>query len=68
VRGIVLLLLYLAIDQDDDRPLIIDQPEENLDPKSIFVELVDRFREAKTRRQTIAVTHNVNLVVNADAD
>lgn len=31
-RGIVLLLLYLAVDQSDDRPLIIDQPEENLDP------------------------------------
>ena len=39
-RGIVLLLLYLALDDADDRPLIIDQPEENLDPKSIFEELV----------------------------
>jgi hypothetical protein len=35
-RGIVLLLLYLALDKADDRPLIIDQPEENLDPQSIF--------------------------------
>lgn len=67
-RGIVLLLLYLAIDRDDDRPLIIDQPEENLDPKSIFDELVQRFRKAKQRRQIIIVTHNANLVVNTDAD
>jgi energy-coupling factor transporter ATP-binding protein EcfA2 len=67
-RGIVLLLLYLSIDRDDDRPLIIDQPEENLDPKSVFDELVNRFRDAKTRRQIIVVTHNANLVVNADAD
>jgi AAA domain, putative AbiEii toxin, Type IV TA system len=67
-RGIVLLLLYLAIDRDDDRPLIIDQPEENLDPKSIFDELVGRFRRAKQRRQIIIVTHNANLVVNTDAD
>jgi hypothetical protein len=67
-RGIVLLLLYLSIDTEDDRPLIIDQPEENLDPKSIFVELVDRFKAAKRRRQIIIVTHNANLVVNADAD
>ncbi|MCX5565654.1 TrlF family AAA-like ATPase [Alcaligenes phenolicus] len=67
-RGIVLLLLYLAIDQDDDRPLIIDQPEENLDPKSIFDELVDRFKRAKLRRQIIIVTHNANLIVNTDAD
>ncbi|AGA76201.1 ATP-binding protein [Pseudomonas plecoglossicida] len=67
-RGIVLLLLYLTIDAEDDRPLIIDQPEENLDPQSIFQELVHRFREAKKRRQIIIVTHNANLVVNTDAD
>ena len=67
-RGIVLLLLYLSIDVDDERPLIIDQPEENLDPKSIFEELVGKFKEAKNRRQIIIVTHNANLVVNSDAD
>ncbi len=67
-RGIVLLLLYLAIDAEDDRPLIIDQPEENLDPQSIYQELVHRFRDAKKRRQIIIVTHNANLVVNTDAD
>jgi len=67
-RGIVLLLLYLALDLEDDRPLIIDQPEENLDPKSIFDELVARFRDTKTRRQILIVTHNANLVVNTDAD
>lgn len=67
-RGIVLLLLYLAVDQSDDRPLIIDQPEENLDPKSIFDELVGRFVETRHRRQIIIVTHNANLVVNTDAD
>ena len=66
--GIVLLLLYLALDMDDDRPLIIDQPEENLDPKSIYEELVPLFREAKKRRQIVIVTHNANLVVNTDAD
>jgi len=67
-RGIVLLLLYLSIDKEDDRPLIIDQPEENLDPKSIFDELVPKFRDAKLRRQIIIITHNANLVVNTDAD
>lgn len=67
-RGIVLLLLYLALDDTDDRPLIIDQPEENLDPKSIFDELVGLFIAAKKTRQVIIVTHNANLVVNADAD
>ena len=67
-RGIVLLLLYLAIDTDDDRPLLVDQPEENLDPKSIYDELVTLFRSAKLRRQIIMVTHNANLVINTDAD
>lgn len=67
-RGIVLLLLYLALDDADDRPLIIDQPEENLDPKSIFDELVGMFLEAKSKRQVIMITHNANLVVNTDAD
>lgn len=67
-RGIVLLLLYLALDDADDRPLIIDQPEENLDPKSVFDELVGLFIAAKAKRQVIMVTHNANLVVNTDAD
>lgn len=67
-RGIVLLLLYLAVDKDDNRPLIIDQPEENLDPQSVYAELVQRFRDARKRRQIVIVTHNANLVVNTDAD
>jgi ABC-type multidrug transport system ATPase subunit len=65
-RGIV--LLYLALDDADDRPLIIDQPEENLDPKSVFDELVSLFTMAKTKRQVIMVTHNAYLVINTDAD
>jgi DNA repair exonuclease SbcCD ATPase subunit len=67
-RGIVLLLLYLAVDRQDLRPLIVDQPEENLDPQSVFLELVPHFREARKRRQVIVITHNANLVVNTDAD
>jgi DNA repair exonuclease SbcCD ATPase subunit len=67
-RGIVLLLLYLALDDGDGRPLVIDQPEENLDPKSVFEELVALFVEAKSNRQVIRVTHNANLVINTDAD
>jgi predicted ATPase len=67
-RGIVLLLLYLALDDEDGRPLVIDQPEENLDPKSVFDELVPLFVAAKSSRQVIMVTHNGNLVINTDAD
>jgi len=60
--------MYLAIDKSDRRPLLIDQPEENLDPKSVFDDLVPHFREVRKRRQIIIVTHNANLVVNTDAD
>ena len=67
-RGIVLLLLYLALDDADGRPLVIDQPEENLDPKSVFEEQVGLFVEAKSNRQVIMVTPNENLAVNTDAD
>jgi energy-coupling factor transporter ATP-binding protein EcfA2 len=67
-KGIVLLILYLAVDTADRRPLVIDQPEENLDPKSVYEVLVPYFREAKRRRQIIIITHNANLVVNTDAE
>ena len=67
-RGVVLLTLFLGIDIDDGRPLVIDQPEENLDPKSVYDDLAPFFRDAATRRQIIMVTHNANLVVNTDAD
>jgi hypothetical protein len=67
-RGVVLLTLYLGLDEWDVRPLIIDQPEENLDPASVFSTLVPFFKAAARRRQIIMVTHNANLVVNTDSD
>jgi DNA repair exonuclease SbcCD ATPase subunit len=67
-RGIVLLLLYLAVDISETDPLIIDQPEENLDPRSVYTELVKLFQTASDRRQIIMITHNANLVVNTDVD
>jgi energy-coupling factor transporter ATP-binding protein EcfA2 len=67
-KGIVLLILYLAIDSEDHRPLIVDQPDENLDNQSVFETLRGYFREAKKRRQVIIITHNPNLVVNTDAE
>ncbi|MGB8478778.1 MAG: AAA family ATPase [Acidobacteriaceae bacterium] len=67
-KGIVLLILYLAMDIEDSRPLIVDQPEENLDNESIYSLLSFYFRKAKQRRQVIIITHNPNLVVNTDAE
>ena len=66
-RGALLLLLYLFIDMDD-KPMIIDQPEENLDNESVYRYLVKFIREAKKKRQIIIVTHNPNLAVVCDAD
>lgn len=67
-RGVVLLTLYLGLDEWDQRPLVVDQPEENLDPQSVFSQLVPFFKNAARRRQIIMVTHNANLVVNTDSD
>lgn len=67
-KGVILLMLYLEMDKSDNRPLIVDQPEENLDNQSVYGILTTYFREAKKRRQIIVITHNPNLVVNTDAD
>lgn len=67
-KGIVLLILYLGLDTGDTRPLIVDQPDENLDNESIYKLLTRYFRDAKKRRQIILITHNPNLVVNADSE
>jgi ABC-type transport system involved in cytochrome c biogenesis ATPase subunit len=67
-KGIVLLILYLEMDKYDVRPILIDQPEENLDNESVYKILTQYFREAKNRRQVILVTHNPNLVVNTDSE
>jgi DNA repair exonuclease SbcCD ATPase subunit len=66
-RGTLLLIFYLLIDRDK-RPLIIDQPEENLDNETVYKVLVRCIREAKKRRQVIIVTHNPNLAVVCDAE
>jgi len=66
-RGNLLLVFYLLIDRRD-MPLIVDQPEENLDNQTIATMLVPAIKYAKERRQVIIVTHNPNLAVVCDAD
>lgn len=68
LKGAALLILYLELDQRDRRPILIDQPEENLDNRTVYETLRSYFRTAKSRRQVIVVTHNPNLVVNTDAE
>ena len=66
-RGGLLLIFYLMLDRQDI-PLIIDQPEDNLDNKSVYEILVTFIKQAKKRRQIVLVTHNPNLAVVADAE
>lgn len=66
-RGGLLLIFYLMLDRQDI-PLVIDQPEDNLDNKSVYEILVKFIKKAKERRQIILVTHNPNLAVVADAE
>lgn len=49
-------------------PLILDQPEDDLDNSLIYDLIVTQLREVKRRRQVIVVTHNANIVVNGDAE
>jgi predicted ATPase len=66
-KGLLLLIFYLHLDKEKT-PLIIDQPEDNLDNDSIFSVLAKCIRQAKKSRQVILVTHNPNLAVGADAE
>ena len=66
-KGALLLIFYLLID-NDQVPLIMDQPEENLDNESVYSLLVPYIKRAKERRQVIIVTHNPNLAVVCDAE
>jgi ABC-type multidrug transport system ATPase subunit len=62
------VLLALMLSSDSNMPLIIDQPEDNLDSEFIFHSLVPVLRTAKERRQVIIVTHNPNIAVLGDAE
>lgn len=66
-RGIVLLIFYLALSKEY-KPIIIDQPEDNLDNQSVYDRLVPCICRAKQRRQVIIVTHNPNIAVACDAE
>lgn len=52
----------------DYRPLILDQPEDNLDSRYIYKNLVKQIRQTKDKRQIIMATHNATIVTNAMAD
>ena len=64
----VSVLLSLLLETADDRPLVIDQPEDELDNRFLFETVLPALKKLKGRRQVIVATHNPNVVVNGDAD
>lgn len=66
-KALVLLRLLISL-AESKCPILIDQPEDDLDNRSIFDELIGFIREKKIDRQIIAVTHNANIVIGGDAE
>jgi hypothetical protein len=67
-QGVVLLTLYLGLDQWHFRPLVIDQPEANLDPSSVYDSLVPFFRKAVLRRQIVRVNSGHGVLATPRAN
>lgn len=64
-----LVLLELLINLENSKcPILIDQPEDDLDNRSIYGDLVKFIRQKKMERQIIVVTHNANIVLGADTE
>ena len=63
----VILMLIIGLSKSKS-PILIDQPEDNLDNRSITRDLVYYLKNKKLERQIIVVTHNANIVVNSDAE
>jgi hypothetical protein len=59
------LILHLS---NAEHPILIDQPEDNLDNRTIFNELNQFMKDKKIQRQILIVTHNANLVVSTDTE
>ncbi len=62
------VLLGILMLSKSKKPLIIDQPEDNLDSEFIFKTIVMNLRKIKETRQVIIVTHNPNIAVLGDAE
>lgn len=66
-RGTLLLVFYLLVDKSN-KPIVVDQPEENLDSQTVYRLLIPVIKEVKKRRQIIMVTHSPNIAVVCDAE
>lgn len=66
-KALVLLKLLISL-AESNCPILIDQPEDDLDNRSIYYELVEFIKKKKKERQIILVTHNANIVLGCDAE
>lgn len=66
-KGLVLLRLLIDL-SNEEWPILLDQPEDDLDNRSVYGDLVSFIKGKKKQRQIIIVTHNPNLTVGADAE
>jgi hypothetical protein len=66
-RGIILFQLFLHLSKSKN-PILIDQPEDNLDNRTVYQELNEFIKSKKGDRQIIIVSHNPNLVVSTDSE
>lgn len=61
-------LRLLLVESEDTWPLLIDQPEDDLDSRSICEDIVPFLKDKKKKRQIIMVSHNANLVIGSDSE
>ena len=66
-KALVLLRLLISL-AENKNPILIDQPEDDLDNRSIYNELINFLKTKKLERQIIVVTHNANIVLGSDAE
>jgi len=66
-KALILLRLLISL-AESKCPILIDQPEDDLDNRSIFDELINFIKAKKNDRQIIVVTHNANIVIGGDAE
>ncbi|MFC6292451.1 hypothetical protein BHU61_09465 [Macrococcus epidermidis] len=66
-KSFILLVLILS-QTDEDTPLLIDQPEDNLDNNAIYNDLITYLCKQKLKRQIFVVSHNANVTVAADSE
>lgn len=62
------LLMEYIVFKDTETPLLIDQPEDNIDNNTIYKDLKKWFLDLKSKRQVIVVTHDANIVINSDSE